>query len=492
MQLTELGLDRNLNKAIQTVETQGSDYLAGNVSPEPSNLVASGNTVYDINTNAMTINGSQLTPGTVPQTTLDIANWGWTQTCAFSVTNATKVSWTGSGTFKSADGTHNYTISAGDTGTMTAGVKKYIYLDIAVSTTAYQQATNILDPIGVGKVLIAVCETDGTKATYSLVQATQIIADNILVNSLSAMSANMGSITAGTITMNTSGYIKGGQSDYDNGTGFFLGYSGGAYKFSLGNSGGAKMNWTGTDFSVSGATITGGILQTSAATNVDRIIIDGTANEIQFWNSDNSISAYLFTQYSPISGMSGVQMEGGGGTFLGLGGKSNEGFSSLGVMPSVDDSGYIQVTWDGNDPTSSRLELVQSYSSGVRTLPIGSNLIPYGTKELGSSSSPWNSIYVNNFIPTQSIIPDGTVNLGSSSSGFQSLYLTDGLYFSSTRYIEFLSAEINMAKPVRLKSLSSTPGSAASYTGCVYYDTTKTTLVFSDGTGWFKVVANSY
>ena len=245
--------------------------------------------------------------------------------------------------------------------------------------------------------------------------------------------------------------------------------------------------------SLIGGTITGGTLQTSALTNVDRIIISGASNEIQFWNSDNSISAYLFTQYSPISGMSGVSMNGGGGTFIGLGGKSNVGFSNLGVTPSADDQGYVQVTWDGNDPTSSRLELIQSYSTGVRELPIGSNLIPYGQKTLGSATYPWNTLYVANYYPTQAIIPDNSsVNLGSSSVNFQSVYVSDGLYFGSTRYMEFLSAEIKVAKPFRLKSLSSTPGTASSFTGCFYYDTTKTTLVFSDGTGWFKVVANAY
>jgi hypothetical protein len=62
-----------------------------------------------------------------------------------------------------------------------------------------------------------------------------ITADKISVSSLSAITANIGTITAGTLTLNTTGFVRGGQTDYDTGTGFFLGYSGGSYKLSLGN-----------------------------------------------------------------------------------------------------------------------------------------------------------------------------------------------------------------------------------------------------------------
>lgn len=206
--LADLELNRNLYKTPpQTVETLGADDIASNVPPPPSNAVASGNTVIDINTNAMTINGSQLTPGTIPQTTLDIANWGWTQTSVFSTVDSDTVQW-GSGTFTSADGTSIYSISSGNTGNMT--LKTYVYLDINVSTTAYQVTTTQTNAVGIGKVLIAVCQNATGGATYNLVQASQIVADNIAANTivaqkmnvgqLSAITADLGTITAGTIT----------------------------------------------------------------------------------------------------------------------------------------------------------------------------------------------------------------------------------------------------------------------------------------------------
>lgn len=209
MELTELQLNRNLYKTQpQTPETLGADEVASNLAPPPSTAIASGNSVTDINTNSETINGSQLTPGTVPQTTLDIANWGWTQTSAFSVTDSDTVAW-GAGVFTSADGTSVYIIGAGNTGNMVA--KTYIYLDINVSTTAYQITTSVTTPIGIGKVLIAVAQNGPGTATFVLVQATQVVADNIIANTivaeklsiaqLSAITADLGAITAGTITV---------------------------------------------------------------------------------------------------------------------------------------------------------------------------------------------------------------------------------------------------------------------------------------------------
>lgn len=219
MQLSDLDLNRQLYKTPpQTVETLDAEDVASNVAPPPSNAIASGNSVTDVNTNAEQLNGEVIAPGTIPPSTLDIANFGWTQTCAFSVTDSDTVAW-GSGTFTSANGASVYSIGAGNTGNMGAApAKTYIYLDINVSTTAYQISTTITDPIGIGKVLIAVAQaavSPSTTATYILVQATQIVGDNVIANTinaekltvaqLSAISADLGSITAGTIIVVSGG-----------------------------------------------------------------------------------------------------------------------------------------------------------------------------------------------------------------------------------------------------------------------------------------------
>lgn len=59
-------------------------------------------------------------------------------------------------------------------------------------------------------------------------------------------------ITSGGITFSAGGAIKGGQTDYNTGTGWFLGYSGGAYKFSIGSPATNRMTWDGSNLSVVG------------------------------------------------------------------------------------------------------------------------------------------------------------------------------------------------------------------------------------------------
>lgn len=58
------------------------------------------------------------------------------------------------------------------------------------------------------------------------------------------------------ISTGVTGYIRGNQTDYNTGIGYFLGYSGGAYKFSIGNPNGYYLKWDGVDLIVSSKTTT--------------------------------------------------------------------------------------------------------------------------------------------------------------------------------------------------------------------------------------------
>jgi|APSaa5957512622_1039677.scaffolds.fasta_scaffold02537_7 hypothetical protein len=57
---------------------------------------------------------------------------------------------------------------------------------------------------------------------------------------------------AGTITLGTTGHIKGGQTAYNTGSGFFLGHSSGNYKFSIGDPDTNNLTWDGTDLTLVG------------------------------------------------------------------------------------------------------------------------------------------------------------------------------------------------------------------------------------------------
>jgi hypothetical protein len=205
MKLSELFLNRFLYRDnAQSLETKDSAFLSLDSTPEEPAAIPSGGAAQDINTGNVTIDGSQLTPGTIPQTTLDVSNWGWGQTCAFSSTDLDTVSW-GSGVFTSAGG-ETYAISAGNTGNMSA--KNYIYLDLNVSDTVYQKTTTPADAVGIGKVLIAVAQNAAVSATFALSEATQIVGDNIIANTINASKLNVGQLSAitadfGTMTSGT-------------------------------------------------------------------------------------------------------------------------------------------------------------------------------------------------------------------------------------------------------------------------------------------------
>jgi len=70
---------------------------------------------------------------------------------------------------------------------------------------------------------------------------------NLKVGNLAAITVN-----TGTLTVNTTGYVRGGQTGYNTGTGFWLGYDSGAYKFSIGTSS-EGITWNGTTLLIKGS-----------------------------------------------------------------------------------------------------------------------------------------------------------------------------------------------------------------------------------------------
>ncbi len=63
---------------------------------------------------------------------------------------------------------------------------------------------------------------------------------NLKVGTLSAIVTN-----TGTLVVDSTGYLRGGQTDYDTGNGFWLGYKSGTYRFSIGNTNN-KLSYDGT------------------------------------------------------------------------------------------------------------------------------------------------------------------------------------------------------------------------------------------------------
>lgn len=113
--------------------------------------------------------------------------------------------------------------------------------------------------------------------------------------------------STGKLTVSTDGHIKGGQTDYDTGTGFFLGWSTSgtsAYKFSIGNptssATGSSLTWDGTNFKLKNAVFQGYSnnsfkIGSTASGNLMSLLASSApvAAPLVFW-SDTSSSSYPF------------------------------------------------------------------------------------------------------------------------------------------------------------------------------------------------------
>ena len=131
----------------------------------------------------------------------------------------------------------------------------------------------------------------GTTQVFSLTTANGIVS----ALALSAINSNMGSITAGSITLNTQGFIEAGQTAWNTGTGFYLGYSNGAYKFSIGNPSTYYLTWDGSNLQYYGSL---------NASNLNSGIIPSNvlAKGEQPYNSNVSFSSSSYNSVSWTSG----------------------------------------------------------------------------------------------------------------------------------------------------------------------------------------------
>ena len=134
---------------------------------------------------------------------------------------------------------------------------------------------------GMGFVLISnfrvKSRQGGTLITGETIQTGSVEAHHITTTSLSAISANLGAITAGTVDLvSGSSWVKSGQSSYNAGKGFWLGIDNGTAKLSLGDAQGAGLHWDGTLLKITGGVLigtapdgTGGVLANEVANKSD-------------------------------------------------------------------------------------------------------------------------------------------------------------------------------------------------------------------------------
>ena len=101
-------------------------------------------------------------------------------------------------------------------------------------------------------------------------------------------------ITGGGITLSNGGNIKGGQTAFNTGTGFFLGYDT-AYKFSIGNASTNYLTWDGSTFAVGGTIAAtagniGGFAITQNAITGSGFYLSGSATGNGFFISSSNFN----------------------------------------------------------------------------------------------------------------------------------------------------------------------------------------------------------
>ncbi len=110
-----------------------------------------------------------------------------------------------------------------------------------------------------------------TKSQVGLGDVENLTAQNQAQTGLTAGTT----ITGGGITLNGGGNIKGGQTDYNTGTGFFLGYSGAKYKFSIGDASTKGITWDGDTLTIGGNAVIGASTIGTIATNANAALQPG-------------------------------------------------------------------------------------------------------------------------------------------------------------------------------------------------------------------------
>jgi len=104
---------------------------------------------------------------------------------------------------------------------------------------------------------------------------------NAIITNAKIGSMTFDKITAATnnasLTIGSTGSLKGGATGYNAGTGFWMGYSSG-YKFFIGNAWGNKMLWTGSALEVTGKIIMGTGSSVNGTYLVNGTIVAGKLN----------------------------------------------------------------------------------------------------------------------------------------------------------------------------------------------------------------------
>jgi hypothetical protein len=147
-------------------------------------------------------------------------------------------------------------------------------------------------------------QSDGiyNPATGTTAWSTPYIS-SLKVGSLSAITVNTGALTVqDTLTVSPTGSIRGGQTGYNTGTGFFIGYSDGAYKLSIGNPAGNRIGWDGSGLTIIGTITTGTVINGAVTLSSGTTLTTLESNAANGNSAFNALGTKLDKQSTYILG----------------------------------------------------------------------------------------------------------------------------------------------------------------------------------------------
>ena len=151
-----------------------------------------------------------------------------------------------------------------------------------------QTALSATYPLGstlIGPNAITTTQLNANAVTAAKINANEISATHIVGSQLDVLATNTGTLFVDeSLTMSAAGHMKGGQTAYNTGTGFWIGYDSADYKFSIGN-GTNYLTWDGTELQIKGDLIVGTYVSS------DNIILSATT-ERSDWGSDGGFETY--------------------------------------------------------------------------------------------------------------------------------------------------------------------------------------------------------
>ena len=213
-----------------------------------------------------------------------------------------------SGTFRGsitgATGTFTGTLSVGGT-TLTTGNTlntNTTKSDVGLSNVDNDSTSTIQAGTTKANVGLSSVDNDSTATIQAGTTAANVGLGNVQ-NYTAVNQAVNGMPTASVIL--TSGLIRAGQTGYDAGTGFFLGFDSGTAKFSIGNASGNKLPWDGSALSITGAiTSTSGTIGgwTIGASSLSLSGTDASHGTMTLKNSASAAGLWVSTTDSTTDG----------------------------------------------------------------------------------------------------------------------------------------------------------------------------------------------